>query len=111
MCGEGFVASSAPACRTPMQSLKATIRSNSLCYLCFVCVPLPVLLASHAADDPAADQAPLRPRPVRGGRLRAQRRGAGAAGLPEKQTGLGSAKRRNERVRRPLRPRPAADTH
>ncbi len=79
--------------------------------ICGMFVMLPVLLASHAADDPAADQTPVCPRPVRGGRRRAQRRGDGAARIPEKQTGLGSAKRRDERVRRPLRPRPAAHTH
>ena len=75
------------------------------------CVVLPVLLASDAADDPAADQAPVSARPVRGGRGRAQRRGLGTPRLPEEQTGCGSEERRDERVRRPLHPRPAAHTH
>lgn len=57
-----------------------------------------VLVASDATDDPAADQTPLRPRPVRGGRGGAQRRGAGAAGVPEEQAGLGPAERHPERV-------------
>ncbi|TNM91866.1 hypothetical protein fugu_018878 [Takifugu bimaculatus] len=57
-----------------------------------------VLVASDATDDPATHQAPLRPRPVRGGRGRAQRRGAGAAGVPEEQAGLGPAERHPERV-------------
>lgn len=68
-------------------------------------------MASHAANDPAAHQAPLRSGPVRGGGGGSQQRGAGAARVSENQTGPRSEERRTERVRRPLHPGAAAHTH